>query len=424
MEQGNLRCRLAEFASELLRLQEQTGAEPRRKGAFAPEALRRWAESTCDSPNTPGGPARSVAAPCHEEPRVKGGESEAEATLLRAELAALRGKHEEEKRRLACTADDLRRRNEELESLVASQRADGKASNGRSASCIQLREGEAGGEGESTKFGLRMKAFAQRWTSPHPARGDRNSALTPAVEEEKNGVCRTSESEEGSAPGSCSSTINTNEDFGQELNDGVTTRGESLKVIAALEEQLRQSEHHAGVLQQRLLIVKESGDAVIQSLNEELADLAEDRARSEEAMIKELSVLNSQRREERGEYEKRIQDWISHDAGRRQEVEQYKLRIESLLSTVRMMNPPNVADCEGADSSSRDAKAEQDIKNDLISYIQLLSSGKRNGKQSFVMSINDAFDREFNANPRVADDMIEYYRSRPELKVRYCLCTI
>jgi len=189
-------------------------------------------------------------------------------------------------------------------------------------------------------------------------------------------------------------------------------------MISALEEQLRQSEHHANVLQQRLLIVKESGDAVIQSLNEELSDLVEDRARSETAMIKELSILDSRRRVEREEYEKRIQDWIVHDANRKVEVEEYETRIESLLGTVRMMSA-DVADTHvGANSSSWDGEAEQEMKKDLIHYIELLSnSGKRNGKgRSLVMSINDAFDHEFNANPMVADDMIEYYRSRPELK--------
>lgn len=193
---------------------------------------------------------------------------------------------------------------------------------------------------------------------------------------------------------------------------------ESTKLIAAFEEQLHQSEHHAKVLEERLNIVKESGDAVIQSLNEELADVAEDRARSETAMIKELSILDSQRRTERIEYEKRIQEWIAHDANRKLEMEEYEMRIESLLGSVRMMGA-DATDCEvGTKSSSWDRQAEQEMKNDLIQYIELLQGNNANnkrGKRSLVMSINDAFDLEFNANPNVADDMLEYYRSRPEL---------
>lgn len=61
---------------------------------------------------------------------------------------------------------------------------------------------------------------------------------------------------------------------------------------------------------------------------------------------------------------------------------------------------------------------------DLIGYIQLLQGKTKNsgkGKKSkrassLVMTINDAFDLEFNANPSTADNMIEYYQSRPELK--------
>ena len=92
-------------------------------------------------------------------------------------------------------------------------------------------------------------------------------------------------------------------------SDGDNDDDSSTKLVATLEEQLRNAEHRATVLEQRLNIVKESGDSVIQSLNEELADIAEDRARVEAAMIKELSLLDSQRRTERDEYEKRIQEW-------------------------------------------------------------------------------------------------------------------
>jgi len=489
----NLRRQLlAEFAAELLRLQQTTDAEPLTTDAFAPELLRRWAEVTFEPPITPrvsgkpsspqGTPSRNAqttpidslptptstsdgrseaadllrsriqkmqlndgrsditdenriadftgeGVPCdYEELRTKKGEAEAVAALLSAELVALRGRHEEEKRRLIKTAKDLRRRNDELEGLIMSQRLGGNSSaggpmptnsrsQGRSVSCTQLRDGEER-EGEK-KFGIRMRALAQRWTSPHPARGSQHPA--PAVEER--GATR--HPLEESTPGSCTSTINTLEDFGNGLGDKETTRDESMKMIAALEEQLRQSEHHRAVLEQRLLIVKESGDAVIQSLNEELADVADDRARSETAMIKELSMLDSQRRTEREEYEKRIQDWIAHDANRKLEVEEYEKRIESLLGTLRMMSADVTDSHMGTKSSSWDGEAEQDMKKDLVHYIELLSNaGKGNGKRgSLIMSINDAFDLEFNANPMVADDMIEYYRSRPELKVSIFLRT-
>lgn len=189
-----------------------------------------------------------------------------------------------------------------------------------------------------------------------------------------------------------------------------------MKLIAALEEQLRQTENRAAVLEKRLDIVKESGDAVIQSLNEELADVADDRARSEAAMIKELSILDSRRRAERNEFEKRIQEWIVHDANRKLEVEEYETKIESLLGTVQMMTDDqgNV----GTTSSSWDGEAEQEMYNDLIEYIKLLGGKSKGGmgNTSLVMSINDAFDLEFNANPTTADKMLEYYRSRPELK--------
>ena len=161
--------------------------------------------------------------------------------------------------------------------------------------------------------------------------------------------------------------------------------------------------------------MKESGDSVIQSLNEELADIAEDRARVEAAMIKELSLLDSQRRAERDEYEKRIQEWIAHDANRKTEVEDYEAKVGSLLSTVRMMS----TDCNMVTTSSSwaDKEAEDKMYHDLISYIQQfnIKSGG-NGKRSLVMSINDAFDLQFNANPNIADDMVDYYRARPELK--------
>ena len=50
--------------------------------------------------------------------------------------------------------------------------------------------------------------------------------------------------------------------------------------------------------------------------NEEINDLTESSARSEAAMITELSRLDSQRRADRAEFEKRIQQWIVHDKNR------------------------------------------------------------------------------------------------------------
>eukprot|EP00985_Skeletonema_marinoi_P028837 scaffold26101_cov66-Skeletonema_marinoi.AAC.1 len=54
---------------------------------------------------------------------------------------------------------------------------------------------------------------------------------------------------------------------------------------------------------------------------------------------------------------------------------------------------------------------------DLIAYFSNLS-GKNSNKRGnpLVSSINDAFDLQFNANPIVGDDLIDYYRSHSELK--------
>ena len=214
----------------------------------------------------------------------------------------------------------------------------------------------------------------------------------------------------GSTQLDCQDTcLNTHEGFRQTEND------ESITVpcakYVALEEKLRQSEQRAKVLEERLVIVKESGDAVIRSRNEELEDMAQDRARSETAMIKELSTLDSQRRAERDEYEARIQEWIKHDESRKVEVEEYEKRIESLLGTVRMMGA-DAKFCQ-PNSSSRDTEAEhsakQDVYNDLTEYIDLLASSCKS------KSINDAFNL-FNADPRRADKMVAYYSARPELK--------
>jgi hypothetical protein len=476
---AHVRRLLADFAAEILRLQDQTHPEPHRTGVFEPEELRRWATaklpgelSTSTTPKhvAPSGrdklttPLDSLPTPTsafdgrseaadllgshietmqlgdergvgtapteaamtetkitdstgegklsvNEESRMKRCESEAEAALLRAELVAQRERHEEERRQLLKTADDLKSRNEDLESRLKVQLLGGTemSKSGRSTSSPLpvTDEGERG-------FGLRVRALAQRLTSPH-LRGNH---------EEMETVPRPSDDRE-MGHDSCSSTLKTGADFDSvqscepEIKPSTSGIDESRKIIAALEEQLRLTEQRATILEQRLQIVKESGDAVIQSLNEELADVAEDRAISEGAIIKELSVLDSKRRAERCEYEKRIQEWIVHDANRKAEVEEYEKRIKSLLDIVHMMNV-DVADCHAETSSSHwDREAEQEMYQDLIDYIHLLQGISKNGtkvKRSLIMTINDKFDVRFNANPNVADRILEYYRSRPELK--------
>jgi hypothetical protein len=64
-----------------------------------------------------------------------------------------------------------------------------------------------------------------------------------------------------------------------------------------------------------------------------------------------------------------------------------------------------------ASSASFDAEAENEMYKDLIDYLELLSQ-----RRTLVRSVNESLDMEFNANPSVADDMIDYYKSRPELK--------
>lgn len=473
-DEPDLSTHLAELASELLRLQEQgNSAEPRRTGVFSPESLRRWArEVPCDAPVTPlaspatpapvmPSPLDSLPTPTstsdgrsdaaeflrdriqkmqlhdesgvltnaattdsaaaenriadfshrsdYEQLRIEKGEAEAEAALLSAELITLRGRHEDEKRQLMKTVKDLRRWNEELESRMSLQRLDSKANNGTETTINNGRSrsgsSQTSVEDRDTKFGFRVRALAQRWTSPHP----RSSPCTIDGDEE---VSYPSSSDHHEFPRGISGGENTEQVGSEVLRSTIGDGDESQSTIALLQEQLRQSEHRAAILEQRLAIVKESGDAVIQSLNEELADLADDRAKSEAAMIKELSILDNQRREERSENEKRIQEWIAHDAHRKAEVEEYEARIKSLLETVRMMSE-GVADCEiGTNSSSWDKEAEIEVYDELINYIQLLGKGNR----SLISSINDAFDLEFNANPNVADNMLEYYRSRPELR--------
>lgn len=318
------------------------------------------------------------------------------AADLLEELAALRDKHQEEKKELLNTTNNLRRRNEELERTLLLQRhesSDSKgvdSSNGRSKSVPRFAVG-GGVEADSTFARLK------RWASPHP----RGSGYDVGDDD--------------------TSTINT-EDVGQ-IDFAEKGDDDYLTIIASLKEQLRQSQHKANVLEQRLQIVKESSDEVIQSLNEELAEVAEESARSEAAMIKELSKLDAQRRAERAEYEKRIQEWISHDANRKLEVEEYERRIESLVNTVRLMDTAREDDLMNCNSSaSVDKEAEEEIQKELLAYIDLLKGNNPNSKSSnkrghpLVASINDTFDLEFNANPIVGDELIEYYRTHAELK--------
>jgi len=120
-------------------------------------------------------------------------------------------------------------------------------------------------------------------------------------------------------------------------NIGDNDIDESTKDIANLKDQLRQAEHRATVLSDRLKIVKESGSTVIQSLNEELEEVAEHSAKVEAAMIKELSLLDSKRRAERSDYQKRINEWISLANNQKEDIDEYERKIRSLLSTVLMM---------------------------------------------------------------------------------------
>lgn len=317
-----------------------------------------------------------------------------EVASLREELTTLREMHQAEKKELLDNASMLRKQNEELQRTMSLQRfgSKGSRSSGRSQSASRYFAGEDREAESVPAFGSRMKALATRWASPHP-RG----------------------SGDGDGEGDDNSTINT-EDVGQ-IDFIRKGDDDSVAIIASLKEQLRQAESRAKVLEQRLQIVKESGDSVIQSLNEELAEVAEESARSEAAMIKELSKLNAERRAERAEFEKRIQEWIAHDANRQLEVEEYERRIESLVNTVRLMDTSREDDLVQCNSSSMDKEAEEEMHRDLLAYFSNLS-GENSTKRGnpLVASINDAFDLQFNANPIVSDDLIEYYRSHSELK--------
>ncbi|KAL7517181.1 hypothetical protein ACHAWX_004611 [Stephanocyclus meneghinianus] len=371
----------------------------------------------------------------HNEQQLRHEKNEAQATtaLLQAELLAARGRHEEEKREWIRTMEELRRRNEELEGRLSLYCLEGGAaekskrtSNLRSASCPKNIPEDTGENDSNTTgaFGSRMRSLAQRWGTP-PLRGaPPPQRLQPVT---KDDIARNLSSPLHSSQISCLTVASHEiETDGSNLRGDISVQGSDQQrlievlqeTISSLEEKLRQSEHRAKVLEQRLQIVKESGDAVIRSLNEELSDVAEDRARSESAMIKELAALDSQRRREKEEYERRIQDWIALDKNRQVEVKEYERRIKSLLETVKMMDARSGGeqDCLGpavatASSTSFDAEAEQDMLRDLIDYLELLSQ-----RRTVVRAVNEALDMEFNANPNVADEMIDYYRSRPELK--------
>ena len=139
--------------------------------------------------------------------------------------------------------------------------------------------------------------------------------------------------------------------------------------------------------------------------NEEINDLTESSARSEAAMITELSRLDSQRRTDRAEFEKRIQQWIAHDKNRKEEVEEYERRVASLLEIVHQMDSEN----EGSFRGKADKEAEEEMLKELTHYIDLLR------KPTVKRAVNDSFDL-LNADPASADDLVRYYQDHPELK--------
>lgn len=317
--------------------------------------------------------------------------------LLQAEFLAARGRHEEEKREWIRSMNEMQRRNEELESRMSLYNLeDAKRSNSRAASA----RGEAGeNEQNGGRFGLR--AFAQRFQSPSQQQPSKSQP-------DEISFTSTIASVDHNTPGLGTNALKadiTLQDSDQQLF--------LIENVATLEQKLSQAEQRSKVLEQRLQIVKESGDAVIRSLNEELSDVADDRARSESAMIKELAALDSQRRKEKEEYEKRIDDWIALDERRSLEMKEYERRVQSLLEVVKRLDANNGGSLAlvPASSTSFDAEAENDMYKDLINYLEMLSQ-----RRTLVRSVNEALDMEFNANPTVADDMIEYYKSRPELK--------
>lgn len=334
-------------------------------------------------------------------------EAQAAMSLLQAELLAARGRHEEEKREWQRSVNELKRRNEELEGRLSLYSLETtRKSNIRSASASKGAREEAG---ENDGAGLRrFRAFAQRFGSP----AVREQQPPPKPQQDELSLPTTIATDDIETSGLI---INAPLKADISLHDS-DQQLFLIENVTALEQKLSQSEHRAKILEQRLQIVKESGDAVIRSLNEELSDVAEDRARSESAMIKELASLDSQRRKEKEEYEKRIDDWIALDERRNLEIKEYERRIQSLLEVIKRMDKNSRDDCLSSaivptSSASFDAAAEREMYQDLIQYLEMLSQ-----RRTLVRSVNEALDMEFNANPTVADDMIDYYKSRPELK--------
>jgi hypothetical protein len=343
------------------------------------------------------------------EQQLRNEKNEAQATMavLQAELLATRGRHEEEKREWISSINELKRRNEELEGRLSLYTLEGgKKNNIRSMSAPKVTRGETG-ENDGAGLG-RFRAFAQRFGTPAIREPQQQQPHKPSLDEVSipTTIATNDIEPSGLNPNALKADISLNESDQQLF---------LIENVTALEQKLSQSEHRAKILEQRLQIVKESGDAVIRSLNEELSDVAEDRARSESAMIKELAALDSQRRREKEEYERRIDDWIALDERRSLEIKEYERRIQSLLDVVKRMDENRGGDCitsiVPASSASFDAEAEAQMYKDLIDYLELLSQ-----RRTLVRSVNESLDMEFNANPTVADEMIDYYKSRPELR--------
>eukprot|EP00804_Cyclotella_cryptica_P004810 CCRYP_004903-RA/>CCRYP_004903-RA protein AED:0.16 eAED:0.16 QI:0/-1/0/1/-1/1/1/0/761 len=437
------RCQAAQLLKERIKTMQEEDIAPgsgRGGSLFPPSPASMTVDDTTRADvsriaDFSAGDGESSSCNSHNEQQLRHEKNEAQATmaLLQAELLAARGRHEEEKREWIRSMDELRRRNEELEGRLSLYCLEGGGSdkakrivNLRSASCPKSIQEEMGENDSQTTgaFGSRMRSLAQRWGTP-PVRGaPPPQKLLPVT---KDGMARSVLSPLHSSQISCLTVATSEiETAGLNLQGDISLQGSDQQrfievlqeTIASLEEKLRQSEHRAKVLEQRLQIVKESGDAVIRSLNEELSDVVEDRARSESAMIKELAALDSQRRQEKEEYERRIKDWIALDKNRQVEVKEYERRIMSLLDTVKMMDARSNGEQDffdsavaTASSNSFDVEAEQEMLKDLIEYLELLSQ-----RRTVVRAVNEALDMEFNANPNVADEMIDYYRSRPELK--------
>lgn len=231
------------------------------------------------------------------------------------------------------------------------------------------------------RFGSGLKMLAQRFKSPHPVRAN-STPRSKALREERQ------------------------ETFAERFDELSTPKEIMIPNGGSSDEsKLRDAERRINVLEKRLQIVKESGDDVIKSLNEEINDLTESSARSEAAMITELSRLDSQRRADRAEFEKRIQQWIVHDKNRKEEVEEYERRISSLLEIVHQMD----SESEGSFRGKADREAEEEMLKELTHYVELLR------KPTVKRAVNDSFDL-LNADPASADDLVRYYQDHPELK--------